>query len=143
MKNAQFLKKNHCFSLKKRKNCSFFLCYLSTNCAILLEKVSIWTFLSKKLVFENFWVSYHIFIKLIHFSQRFLERKCCFWPLIGKFLILHRLTAWSFCSFIIYFKISFIQALPWSFCSIGWEILSKLVNPLQNPHKGKCVFRHF
>ena len=143
MKNAQFLRKITVFLKKISKSCSFFLCHLSTNCAILLEWVSNWRYLLKKLVSEKFWVSHHISIKLIHFSHRFLKQKCCFWPLIGKFLIIPRFTAWSFCAFIIYFKISFIQAQPWSFCSMGWEILSKSVNPLQNPQKGKCVPRHF
>ena len=73
------------------------------------------------------WVFYHISIKFMHFLQRILEQKCCFWPLIVLFLIISRLKACSYYEFIIYFKISLIQAQSRDSGSIGWEITSKLV----------------
>ena len=75
--------KNHFFSTENHQGFhSISLLFIIKLC-LMAGNGTEWKIFSWKFSFCNvLWVFHHISIKFMHFLQRILERKCCFWPLI-------------------------------------------------------------
>jgi len=143
VKYPQFLRIT-VFLKKTIECCTFFNCYLSTNCAKLMEMVSNWTYYHNDLVSKvicefpiidlSDWCIFH---------RDFMSKNVVFGLWYAFFLIIHRILAWSFYVFIIYFKISLYQAQPRGFELIGWEISSKQYNHSKTPKPENACHANF